>query len=248
MALTWAAGQMCLPSSWGPPGDSQSSIPPLHSEKVPPDTMSKPEGTAPSITLPEPNLGKQRSKGEQSCFTAGMDPLKHFMASSMVSISHWWWVRTARPCQWGSGVQMGRALLLPGVCSPCLAADIYPLWPCCRRLPPLTASETQNNPFGCGGFEILSHDEFVTLPYLSLSLSVSPQWLSWLETVQATVFIFRAEQNVSGWQPRLAGANRNLVELNMVSSLAPWPFLERAVLSWYHFLASHCTGESKSQG
>lgn len=111
-------------SSWGPPGDSQASIPPLHSEKVPPATKRKPEGTAPSTTLPQPNLVKQRSKGEHSCFTTGMDPLKHFMVTSMVNISYCWWVWTGPPHQWGSGVQMGQVLLLPGGCSPHLAADI----------------------------------------------------------------------------------------------------------------------------
>lgn len=242
MAQTWAAEQRCLPFSRGPLGDSQTSIPPLHSEKVPPATKSKPEGTAPRTTLPQPNLGKQRRAvmlycrhGHRKAFHGDFHGEHFILMVTMDSSSMPVRFRAAD----GAGTAFPWWVLTPSGCR-------YPLWPCSCLLPPLPASETQNNPFGCDLFEILNHDELVTLPYLSLS--VSPQWLSRLETVQATVFIFRAEQNVSGWQPRLAGANCNLVELNMVSSLALWPFLERAVLSWYCFLASHCTGESKSQG
>lgn len=244
IAQTWAPGQRCLTYSWGPPGDFQASIPPLHNEKIPPATKSKPEGTAHS-TSAKPGEAKEQRKPVM--FYCRHGPIKAFHSDFhgehfilMVSMD-----RPSTPVRFrgadGAGIASPWWVLTPSGCR-------HPSWPCCCLLPPLTASETQNNPFGWGGFETLNHDEPVTLPYISLSPSVSPQWLSWLETVQATVFIFRAEQNVSGWQLRLASANCNLVELNMVSSLAPWPFLERAVLSWYCFLASHCSGENKSQG
>lgn len=248
-AQSWTARHICLPTSQGPPGDSSAPLEtpfPLHSGP----TSHQEEARRVQLPVAPFLSWTLGSKGEQSRFTINMDPLKHFMVifmSCRVSISYSWWIHTYRYSYMSvrfrgadkAGAPSPRWMLTPAGCKD---TSYDPVAICNRFSPP-----QKHRPFGCRISEIPSHNELVTLPYLSLSLSASPQWLIIWNSAGNGVFIFRAEQNVSRWQPRLAVANRDLVVLNMVSSLALWPFLERALLLWYRFLLSHCTGENRGQ-
>ena len=86
----WPRAEHLGRSACPPPRDPRETpqLQPVHctvkGSHQPPGGSLK--GAAPSVTLPQPNLRKQRSKGEQSHFTISVDPLKHFMVSFTVSL------------------------------------------------------------------------------------------------------------------------------------------------------------------
>lgn len=256
MAQSWAAGQICLPTSQGPPGGSPAPAALLHIERVPPATRRKPEGCSsqchPSLAKPEEAKEQKRAvtfyhqRGPIKAFHDEFDGEfhdEHFIL--MVSTDIWvlLHVSEVQGCRWGR-----RCFSMVGAHPTWLQRHL--LWPCCCTQPLFTTSETQSNIFWLWRWQLWDPKSRRTCCFaLSFFFLIceSPVTLTVWNSAGNCVFIFRAEENVSRWQPRLAGANHNLLVLNMVSSLAPWPFLERAVLSWYHFLSSHCTTENRGQ-
>lgn len=135
IAQTWAPGQRCLTYSWGPPGDFQASIPPLHNEKVPPATKSKPESTAHSTSAKPGEANEQR---KAVMFYCRHGPIKAFHSDFhgghfilMVSMD-----RSSMPVRFRGADGAGTAS--PWWCSPHLAADIPhdPAAVCCHLSSP----------------------------------------------------------------------------------------------------------------
>lgn len=142
-------------SACPPPRDPQETpqLQPLHctvkGSHQPPGGSLK--GAAPSVTLPQPNLRKQRNKGEQSRFTISVDPLQHFTEFHefhgehfilMVSTDIWvlLHVTEVQGCRWGR-------CCFSLVGSHPVWLQRHLLWPCCSMWPLFTNSETQNNTF-----------------------------------------------------------------------------------------------------